>query len=161
MEEKVVAPLKDGYGSHWPREIDWDLMRRLEERWIDLRVPENARWAIVKCLFAIAQLQDPLRATTFSDRDRLRSRMSSARIASTPRSSERAHSARNASSGEIELARNAGIRDAMSADNPSVRAAIEITGKLYGLIPYSWRPKNCPAATVSGRPTISPRRMSA
>ena len=45
------------------------------------------------------------------------------------------HSARNASSGEMELARSAGITDAASADNPSITTAASITMGSYGLTP--------------------------
>jgi hypothetical protein len=45
------------------------------------------------------------------------------------------HSARSASSGEIELARNAGISEATSADNPSVTTATNITMGLCGFMP--------------------------
>jgi hypothetical protein len=45
------------------------------------------------------------------------------------------YSARNASSGEIELARNAGIKDAAKADNPSAATAIAVTTGLYGFMP--------------------------
>jgi hypothetical protein len=46
----------------WSHQIDWDLMRRFDERNGDYRIPEDASLAIMKCMLAIVQLRthDPV-----------------------------------------------------------------------------------------------------
>jgi hypothetical protein len=57
-EKTINAPVV----KHWPYQIDWDLMRRFDERHGDYHLPEDASLAIMQSMLAIAQLRthDPV-----------------------------------------------------------------------------------------------------
>jgi hypothetical protein len=54
--------IRDAAITKWPHQIDWNLMRRFDERNGDYRIPEDASLAIMKCMLAIVQLRthDPV-----------------------------------------------------------------------------------------------------